>query len=504
MTSGGHLRTRRERGKLLMPYLTGGSGRTGPTYLRAFAAAGADAIEIGLPFSDPTLDGATIQEATDAALARGATPPASSPSSPASGSACRSSPAPTPTWRCGPGGAVLRRAAGGRRRRADRARPAAGRGGRAGARRGRGSPSPCSPRRPRRTTGSARSGAQPWLRLRGLGDGHDRRAGPAAARPQPSSRGSSTPRTGPCCWASASPPRSRRRGAAEDADGVIVGAAVMRRVLDGAGPAGAFGASFGPPDTAPAASCSRNGTSMTSGTRRGTARHRRRPRREDPRRPLRPGRGTARATGAERHLRRHPHDAAAGAAAAQRRRADRPAARPRHLRRPAAAGVPARLAAQPRRRPGASRATRCAPRCCSEPSDGARGRRRPAARRADRHRPAAGAGPRVRRPPRVHQVSWIRATARRADARPRLRPGLALQRARRRWASPSPGPPRRSAPTLLGTDVARHLDEPPGAPVLVSDRITYTPTAPRSSPTGPRSSAARCRSTPNAPRTASP
>jgi tryptophan synthase alpha chain len=69
-----HLRTRRERGKLLMPYLTGGIGQDWTDYLLAFAAAGADAIELGLPFSDPTLDGVTIQQASDAALARGATP----------------------------------------------------------------------------------------------------------------------------------------------------------------------------------------------------------------------------------------------------------------------------------------------------------------------------------------------------------------------------------------------------------------------------------------------
>src|SRR3712207_2508429 len=70
-----HLRTRRERGKLLMPYLTGGVSQDWTDYLPALAAAGADAIEVGLPFSDPTLDGATIQEASDTALARGATPP---------------------------------------------------------------------------------------------------------------------------------------------------------------------------------------------------------------------------------------------------------------------------------------------------------------------------------------------------------------------------------------------------------------------------------------------
>ncbi|GAA0929023.1 hypothetical protein GCM10009558_042010 [Virgisporangium aurantiacum] len=59
--------------KLLMPYLTGFVTDDWTDHLRAFADAGADAIEVGLPFSDPTLDGATVQEANEAALARGAT-----------------------------------------------------------------------------------------------------------------------------------------------------------------------------------------------------------------------------------------------------------------------------------------------------------------------------------------------------------------------------------------------------------------------------------------------
>jgi tryptophan synthase alpha chain len=68
-----HLRARRDAGRgLLMPYVTAGitPGWTG--YLHAFAAAGADAIEVGLPFSDPTLDGPTIQQASQEALSRGA------------------------------------------------------------------------------------------------------------------------------------------------------------------------------------------------------------------------------------------------------------------------------------------------------------------------------------------------------------------------------------------------------------------------------------------------
>ncbi|KAB8194782.1 tryptophan synthase subunit alpha [Nonomuraea phyllanthi] len=68
-----HLRARRDTGRrLLMPYVTGGITPGWTDYLKAFAAAGADAIEVGLPFSDPTLDGVTIQQAGDTALARGA------------------------------------------------------------------------------------------------------------------------------------------------------------------------------------------------------------------------------------------------------------------------------------------------------------------------------------------------------------------------------------------------------------------------------------------------
>lgn len=60
--------------KLLMPYITAGVRPDWAAYLAAFTDAGADLIEVGLPFSDPTVDGPTIQQASDAALARGATP----------------------------------------------------------------------------------------------------------------------------------------------------------------------------------------------------------------------------------------------------------------------------------------------------------------------------------------------------------------------------------------------------------------------------------------------
>lgn len=70
-----HLRERRAAGaKLLVPYVTGGLGPRWTEVLAAMAAAGADAVEIGIPFSDPVMDGATIQEASQRALELGATP----------------------------------------------------------------------------------------------------------------------------------------------------------------------------------------------------------------------------------------------------------------------------------------------------------------------------------------------------------------------------------------------------------------------------------------------
>jgi tryptophan synthase alpha chain len=69
-----HLRLRRSEGRsLLVPYVTGGIRADWTDYLAAYARAGADAIEIGLPFSDPILDGPVIQEASDRALRRGVT-----------------------------------------------------------------------------------------------------------------------------------------------------------------------------------------------------------------------------------------------------------------------------------------------------------------------------------------------------------------------------------------------------------------------------------------------
>ncbi len=69
---------RRERGRsraALIPYLTAGY----PTpaicleALRLAEEAGADFVEVGVPFSDPLADGPTIQRSTQAALAQGIT-----------------------------------------------------------------------------------------------------------------------------------------------------------------------------------------------------------------------------------------------------------------------------------------------------------------------------------------------------------------------------------------------------------------------------------------------
>ena len=71
----GHLRAKRESGgKALVSYMTGGLGPDWVRYVEAMSDAGADVVEIGVPFSDPVMDGPTIQEASGAALAAGANP----------------------------------------------------------------------------------------------------------------------------------------------------------------------------------------------------------------------------------------------------------------------------------------------------------------------------------------------------------------------------------------------------------------------------------------------
>jgi len=70
-----HLEARRAEGrKLLLPYVTAGVVPDWVELVEAVIEAGADAVEIGIPFSDPAMDGPTIQQASDQALANGITP----------------------------------------------------------------------------------------------------------------------------------------------------------------------------------------------------------------------------------------------------------------------------------------------------------------------------------------------------------------------------------------------------------------------------------------------
>jgi len=59
--------------KALIPYVTSGDPFADATVdiMLAMAAAGADVIELGVPFSDPMADGPVIQKAGERALARG-------------------------------------------------------------------------------------------------------------------------------------------------------------------------------------------------------------------------------------------------------------------------------------------------------------------------------------------------------------------------------------------------------------------------------------------------
>ena len=62
-------------GKAFIPFITCGDPDLASTAacVRAMAQAGADLIELGIPFSDPTAEGPVIQEANERALAAGTT-----------------------------------------------------------------------------------------------------------------------------------------------------------------------------------------------------------------------------------------------------------------------------------------------------------------------------------------------------------------------------------------------------------------------------------------------
>jgi tryptophan synthase alpha chain len=64
---------KRDKRKALIPYICAGDPFPGATVevMLALAKAGADIIELGVPFSDPMADGPVIQKASERALARG-------------------------------------------------------------------------------------------------------------------------------------------------------------------------------------------------------------------------------------------------------------------------------------------------------------------------------------------------------------------------------------------------------------------------------------------------
>jgi tryptophan synthase alpha chain len=69
------LRARRDaEAKSFVPYVTGGAPGVDAALLRGLQTAGADAIEVGIPHSDPVMDGGVIQEASRIALERGTRP----------------------------------------------------------------------------------------------------------------------------------------------------------------------------------------------------------------------------------------------------------------------------------------------------------------------------------------------------------------------------------------------------------------------------------------------
>jgi tryptophan synthase alpha chain len=69
-------RVRAERRLALMPFMTVGYPDLDTSYelIRAMVDAGADAVELGIPFSDPLADGPTIQKSSYRALQNGTTP----------------------------------------------------------------------------------------------------------------------------------------------------------------------------------------------------------------------------------------------------------------------------------------------------------------------------------------------------------------------------------------------------------------------------------------------
>ena len=117
----------------LVPYVVAGYPDADTSFEIALAAAdaGADVLEVGLPYSDPLADGATLQRASGVALAAGATLERSLRLIERIGAARPDLPLVPMGYANqviggGDGGPVAKRLARRRRRRADRGRPHAG------------------------------------------------------------------------------------------------------------------------------------------------------------------------------------------------------------------------------------------------------------------------------------------------------------------------------------------------------------------------------------------
>ncbi|QVQ53089.1 tryptophan synthase subunit alpha [Spiractinospora alimapuensis] len=69
-------RTRAQNRAALVGYMPAGfpDAETSPRIVRAMVEGGCDVVEVGLPYSDPTMDGPTIQRAAEIALAAGTVP----------------------------------------------------------------------------------------------------------------------------------------------------------------------------------------------------------------------------------------------------------------------------------------------------------------------------------------------------------------------------------------------------------------------------------------------
>src|SRR5205823_8335014 len=60
--------------RIFVPYVTGGLPGVDADLLRELEGTGADVIEVGIPFSDPVMDGPVIQESSRRALEARTTP----------------------------------------------------------------------------------------------------------------------------------------------------------------------------------------------------------------------------------------------------------------------------------------------------------------------------------------------------------------------------------------------------------------------------------------------